>query len=93
MKMCKKGIAWILALMLVLSMAPSVFAAEGDERRGAPDLGGQRVDRHLLVAEFGEDGLDLGHRFVIGEFLFIHRSIVFSSYMRPPRPALRRRPA
>ena len=31
MKMCKKGIAWILALMLVLSMAPSVFAAEGDE--------------------------------------------------------------
>ena len=29
--MCKKGIAWILALMLVLSMAPSVFAAEGDE--------------------------------------------------------------
>ena len=30
-KMCKKGIAWILALMLVLSMAPSVFAAEGDE--------------------------------------------------------------
>ena len=46
------------------------FAAEGDERRGAPDLGGQRVDRHLLVAEFGEDGLDLGHRFVIGEFLF-----------------------
>lgn len=31
MKMCRKGIAWILALMLVLSMAPSVFAAEGDE--------------------------------------------------------------
>ncbi len=30
-KMCKKGIAWILALMLVLSVAPSVFAAEGDE--------------------------------------------------------------
>lgn len=31
MKMCRKGIAWILALMLALSIAPSVFAAEGDE--------------------------------------------------------------
>ena len=30
MKMCRKGIAWILALMLALSIAPSVFAAEGD---------------------------------------------------------------
>ena len=30
MKMCKKGIAWILALMLALSIAPSVFAAESD---------------------------------------------------------------
>lgn len=38
-KMCKKGIAWILALMLVLSMAPSVFAAEGDESGGDGDRG------------------------------------------------------
>ena len=35
MKMCKKGIAWILALMLVLSMAPSVFAAEGENGTSA----------------------------------------------------------
>ena len=34
-KMCKKGIAWILALMLVLSMAPSVFAAEGENGTSA----------------------------------------------------------
>ena len=35
MKMCKKGIAWILALMLVLSMAPSVFAAEEENGTSA----------------------------------------------------------
>ena len=34
-KMCKKGIAWILALMLVLSMAPSVFAAEEENGTSA----------------------------------------------------------
>ena len=51
MKMCKKGIAWILALMLVLSMAPSVFGAEGYES-------GETVRQSIYRAENPEANYD-----------------------------------
>ena len=38
MKMCRKGIAWILALMLTLSIAPSVFAATTEGEQAKEDV-------------------------------------------------------
>ena len=56
MKMCKKGSTWITMLILVLSLAPSVFAAEAMRAE-------RRRQRHLIFRNQEALGEKTGDKF------------------------------